>query len=92
MAVTSIYDRIRAARVLANLSQDELAERLGVSAATVKRREYGESAVNAEVLMALAQATDVPLAWIVDGFTDEQIGQPLDATLARIQQDGTDDL
>lgn len=77
----TIYDRVRAARVLANLSQDELAAKLGVSPATVKRREYGDSAVTPEVLMALSQATGVPLAWIVEGFSEDQINQPLDVTL-----------
>lgn len=83
--MATIYDRVRAARVLANLSQDELAEKLGVSPATVKRREYGESTVTPEVLMALAQATGVPLAWIVEGFSDEQVNQPLDVTLQRVR-------
>jgi transcriptional regulator with XRE-family HTH domain len=79
-----IADRMRAARVLANLSQQELADRLGVSVGTVKRRESGDSAASPEVLMALAQATGVPLAWIVGGFSEDQINEPLDVTLRRL--------
>jgi transcriptional regulator with XRE-family HTH domain len=79
----NINDRIRAARVLAGLSQEELADVLGVSVGTVKRREYGSSALTPEVIMALSQATAVPIAWLVEGFTAEQINQPLEQTLRR---------
>lgn len=76
-----IADRMKAARVLANLSQQELADLLGISVGTVKRREAGDSPLNAEALLALSQATGVPLAWIVEGFSEDQINQPLDVTL-----------
>jgi transcriptional regulator with XRE-family HTH domain len=82
--MTTVTDRMKAARVLANLSQQELADRLGVSVGTVKRRESGDSAANPEVLMALAQATGVPLSWIISGFTAEQTEEPLEVSLRRL--------
>ena len=75
---------MKAARILAGLSQPELAAKLGVGEQTVKRREYGSAPVNPEALMALAQATGVPLAWIVEGFSEDQINQPLDVTLQHL--------
>ena len=75
---------MKAARILADLSQQELADRLGLSIGTIQRREYGGAPVTTEALIALAQATDVPLAWIVEGFSQEQIDQPLDVTLQRV--------
>ena len=86
--MSTLADRMRAARVLANLSQGELADRLGVGLATIQRREYGRSQPSAEALIALAQATGVPLAWLVDGFTDEQIGEPLEQVLKRLHEAG----
>ena len=75
---------MKAARILAGLSQPELAAKLGVGEQTVKRREYGSAPVSTEALMALAQATGVPLAWIVGGFSEDQINEPLDVTLRRL--------
>jgi len=83
--LTQLRDRIKAARILAGMSQPELAAKLGVGEQTVKRREYGTAPVSTEALMALAQATGVPLAWIVEGFSDEQVNQPLDVTLQRVR-------
>ena len=85
-------DRMRAARVLADLSQQELADRLGISIGTVKRREYGHGSVSAENLMALAQSTGVPLAWLVCGFSDEQINEPLDVSLERLRSQPAEDV
>lgn len=71
------------ARAHANLSQQQLADVLGISIGTVKRRELGEAPVNNQALLATSQACGVPLAFLVDGFTDEQINASVEEVLAR---------
>jgi transcriptional regulator with XRE-family HTH domain len=80
--------RMRAARVLADLTQQQLADLLGVGLATIQRREYGSTKITAEQLMGLAQVTGVPLAWLIDGFTDDQTNQPLNEALKRFEARG----
>jgi transcriptional regulator with XRE-family HTH domain len=53
------------------LNKAERAAALGVSERHVTRIEAGEVAVNTDRLVAIAQATDVPLAFLTDGFTPE---------------------
>lgn len=63
-----LSNRMKAARAYAGLNQEQLAERLGVERNTVARRESGAVGVTAESLIALANATGVPLEFLVDGF------------------------
>jgi transcriptional regulator with XRE-family HTH domain len=60
--------RIRAARAYAHLSQPDLAGRLGVSLATMKRIEGGQRPISTEELIAIAEACDVPTAFMFHGF------------------------
>jgi len=79
---------MKAARVLADLTQTQLAETLGVGLATIQRREYGATQPTVETLMALSSATGVPLSWLLEGFTEDQLNEPLNEALARIDQRG----
>ena len=81
----SVHDRLKAARVLRGISQPELADLLGVSLQTVRRRESGKSPATLEVLLDIAEVCSVPLAWLVEGFSDEQINEPLAVTLSKIK-------
>jgi len=81
----SVHDRLKAARVLRGISQPELADLLGVSLQTVRRRESGRSPATLEVLLDIAEVCSVPLAWLVEGFSDEQKNEPLAVTLAKIK-------
>lgn len=83
MAAVTIQDRIKGARVMAGLTRQQLADRLGVSIETVRRRENGDSEVTNETLGALAQATGVPFAFLVEGFSDDQINASMAEVLAR---------
>ena len=74
---------MKGARVMAGLSRKQLADRLGVSMETVRRRETGETPVTNEILSALAQATDVPFAFLVQGFSDDQVNSSMAEVLAR---------
>lgn len=84
----NLQDRLRAARAFANLSQQELADQLGISIGTVKRRELGDATLNNQALLATAQACGVPFAFLVEGFSDEQINASMAEVLARAELQG----
>ncbi|MFC9247735.1 helix-turn-helix domain-containing protein [Streptomyces sp. NPDC057136] len=58
----TVGDRIRAARLAANLSQMRLATMLGVDHRTIHRIEHGTSDPGLGLLLMLSNAVDVPLA------------------------------
>jgi transcriptional regulator with XRE-family HTH domain len=62
----AIGDRIRAARLRANLSQVALGERVGRDHKTIHRYEYGTSVASVDDLILIADACGIPLAQLVD--------------------------
>ncbi|MGA6205478.1 helix-turn-helix domain-containing protein [Nocardia testacea] len=58
-------ERIAAARKDHNLTQDHLANRVGIERTALGRIEKGERKVSAVELVDLATALDLPLAWFV---------------------------
>jgi len=60
-----IGERLRAARIHANLTQLELGQRIGRDHRTIHRWEYAQRAPNLEDLLLLAEAVGVPLADLV---------------------------
>lgn len=61
----TVGDRIRAARLGANLSQMRLAAMLGVDHRTIHRIEHGTSDPSLSLLLMLSDAVEVPLADLV---------------------------
>lgn len=61
-----IGERIRTARLQANLTQAQLGERVGREYRTIHRWEYAQRIPNLTDLLLLAHALDVPLAWLVE--------------------------
>ena len=57
-------NRLRAIRQFAKLTQAEVAERADISQSYLSALEAGARALNDDVAHRLAQALDVPLAWI----------------------------
>ena len=57
-------DRLRKAREDAGLDQKELADRIGVSRATISNAEVGSRETLEVTIRAWAMATGVPLAWL----------------------------
>ncbi|MEV6105680.1 helix-turn-helix transcriptional regulator [Streptomyces sp. NPDC051940] len=58
--------RIRARRIHQNLTQQGLAEAVGIDLKTVHRIEYAQSDPRLSVLLLIADALDMPLAQLVD--------------------------
>lgn len=63
--------RVRAARAHADMDQTTLGEALGKSVYTVKRLERGQRDISDAELEIVAQATGVPVSFLLGGFTDE---------------------
>jgi transcriptional regulator with XRE-family HTH domain len=67
-----VMARIRAARAYADLSQPELADKIGMSLPTYKRAELGKRPVSTEELLSIARACDVPPQFLLSGWTAER--------------------
>ncbi len=71
--------RIRQVRCLNKISQDDLAERLGVSHQTVQRYETGEVHISPEAIIICARALNTP----VGHFYGEDDQQPSPSNINR---------
>lgn len=70
--IEGITARIRAARAHANLSQPELAERIGMSLPTYKRAELGKRPVSTPELIRIAAACDVPPHYVITPWSESE--------------------
>lgn len=61
-----VSDRIRRAREYAGLEQRELAERAGISQATISSAETGRARPHRSTLVLIAAATGVSFDWLAD--------------------------
>lgn len=79
--------RIRAARGYADISQQELADRMGVDVQWVKRREKSAGGQNPKPgeLIAIAAICEVPIDFMLDGFS-ERTPSEIAERLARIEE------
>ena len=60
-------ERLRNARETANMSQEQMASRIGVTMGTIASWEKGLSAPRANRLQMLASLLNVPLLWLLGG-------------------------
>lgn len=60
--------RVRAARAYRDIKQTELAKRLGISLATLRRIENGDRPMSIEDLGNVAKALDIPVAFMLRGM------------------------
>jgi transcriptional regulator with XRE-family HTH domain len=72
--MTKIYDNIRAVRVLKNLSQEYVAETLGVSQSAYGKLERGETRVTWEKLENVSEILG-STPFLISSFRDEQAYQ-----------------
>jgi len=75
--VATFGDRLEAARLAANLSQDDLAQRLGVNNATMAAWEADEWEPRGNRLQMLAGMLNVSLMWLMTG-RGAGLGGPVD--------------
>lgn len=68
--------RIRACRLAAEMSQETLGEKLGVSFQQVQKYEKGTNRVSANRLEQIAAALDVPVIALLTGNATEIINPP----------------
>ncbi|WP_115686450.1 helix-turn-helix domain-containing protein [Corynebacterium senegalense] len=78
-----LCDRVRKAREVAGLTQDELGEKAGVGRATVARIERGKGTPRRASLIAIAFATGVDFNWLETGETPA--GEPDGGSAVRHQ-------
>ena len=79
MTTQTLGERIRAARQAAGLSQEKLAERLGLTRQAVTKWETGHSAPSTENLLHLAEVLGVPVTALLgeEASSPPLAGQPL---------------
>ena len=64
-------DRLKEVRSRQKLSQNELANRIGVHVTNISRYERGENKPTTQVLSKLAEALEVTTDFLMSGSTDE---------------------
>ena len=77
MTTQDLGARIRAARQAAGLSQEKLAEQLGLTRQAVTKWETGQSAPSTENLLRLAEVLGVPVSTLLDEAAPQPPGHPL---------------
>ncbi|EPD33786.1 hypothetical protein HMPREF9306_00200 [Propionimicrobium lymphophilum ACS-093-V-SCH5] len=70
--------RLKMACAQADMTQAELAEKLGVNAATISRWISGDSRPRRHQIMACAMATGVPFTWLETGKAPADKPEPSD--------------
>lgn len=82
---TRIGQRVKALRLMAELSQDELAQRAGLQRTHIGRIEGGKYAVNIETLQAIAEALGMTVDIIDPGLQDlaplKRLTPPMEGSL-----------
>ncbi len=65
IALSEIGDQIKFARIMKNLTQQDLALRLNVTHQQVARYEKGENSVSFDKLQSLSHALDIPITQLI---------------------------
>jgi transcriptional regulator with XRE-family HTH domain len=67
-----VGSRLRQRRMLLGISQEQLAEMLGLTFQQVQKYERGTNRVSASRLFQLARALDTPITWFFDEMASER--------------------
>ena len=68
-----VGERLRARRLLLQLTQTELGERCGVTGQMIQKYETGKSRLNTDMLMSIARALGVPCSYFFPGDANRSI-------------------
>ena len=66
-----VGERIRRRRVLLGLTQDQLADALGISYQQIQKYETGANRVSAGRLFKIAETLETKVGWFFDGIGDD---------------------
>ena len=80
MRVTNHLDaeigrRLRQARLVENLTQDGLAQKLNISFQQVQKYENGTNRVSSSRLWAISRVLGLPIIYFYEGLDDSQISE-----------------
>lgn len=64
----NVGHRVRNRRVLIGMSQEVLAEKIGLTFQQVQKYELGKNRISASMLWRIAEALDVPVSFFFDGL------------------------
>jgi len=75
-----VGSRLRQRRMLLGISQEQLAEMLGLTFQQVQKYERGTNRISASRLFQLARALDTPITWFFDEMDLERSGAEREKT------------
>ena len=78
--------RVRMRRKLLGVSQDQLAEALGLTFQQVQKYERGANRVSASKLYQIAKALQVPVSFFFDGLADLTNGETGDPVTSNVER------
>ncbi|WP_134680103.1 helix-turn-helix domain-containing protein [Paracoccus ravus] len=73
--------RIRHRRWMIGMTQQQLAEKVGIKFQQIQKYETGMNRVSASRLWDIAQAVDVPISFFFDGIEEGQIPTPVEGDI-----------
>lgn len=83
---THVGERVRMRRKLLGVSQDQLADNLGLTFQQVQKYERGANRISASKLFRIAEILNVDVAYFFDGLPDPIEGTGTDGTTLRVQE------
>jgi len=81
--MTSVTERIKQLRIDNNLTQSELAEKVGLSYVQIGRYEKGKSNPSSDVLQKLANVLNTSTDYLMNGKTEQVEAQLTDKELIK---------
>lgn len=83
---THVGERVRMRRKLLGVSQDQLADNLGLTFQQVQKYERGANRISASKLFRIAEILNVEVSYFFDGLPDPIEGTGPDGTTIRVQE------
>ena len=77
--------RVREARILRDISQERLAEKLGISFQQVQKYEKGANRIGCSRLWDIAQAVEQPISYFFDGLSERIYNHPVELSSSAVR-------